>query len=46
MQIKEKNEKATMLALGQMGFVDYEKNLRLCKKYSNDIPRVINELNF
>lgn len=34
-----------MVMLGQMGFVDFDKNLSLCRKYKNDINQVINALN-
>ena len=44
MQVKDAQEKAAMFALGQMGFVDYDKNLRLCKARKNDVNQVINDL--
>jgi len=28
-----------------MGFDDFEKNLKLCKQYKNDINQIINALN-
>lgn len=45
LRVKDNREKATMVQLGQMGFVDFDKNLNLCKKHKNDINQIINALN-
>jgi hypothetical protein len=45
LRVKDNKDKATMVQLGQMGFVDFDKNLNLCKKYKNDINQIINAIN-
>ena len=44
LKLKDPMEKAAMFSLGQMGFIDYEKNLKLCKKHKNELNAIVVEL--